>query len=176
MPGPSLLRQWIDRAAEREPEKSFIISADDERTLTYHQLREGTRRIAAHLKAQGVGANDRIALLSNNSIEHLLSYFGVMAYGATICTVHVEMNRNQLDNILPPLKPKLVLYEDGLGLDDVVAAAGAPCLPLGAWDDRRGDTFFAQVNRIEPADGHADDENPDDSAVILFTSGTSARP
>jgi len=176
MPGPSWLRQWIDRAAQRDPEKAFIVSADDGRRLTYGQLREVTRRMAGHLLRQGVRANDRIALLSNNSIEHLASYFGVMAYGATVCTVHVEMNRNQLDNILPALRPKSILCEDGLGLDDMVAAAAAPCLPLGAWDERRGDSFFAQVNRCEPSEDHAADTTPDDSAVILFTSGTSARP
>ena len=62
---------------------------------------------------RGLGRNDRVALLANNSIEHLVCYFGVMAYGATICTVHVEMNRNQLDNIFARLAPKLVLYQDG---------------------------------------------------------------
>ena len=112
-------------------------------------MRDLTGRIATHLRDQGVGANDRIALLSNNSIEHLATYFGVLAYGATICTVHVEMNRNQLDNILPLLKPRMVLCEEGLGLDDIFKAASAPCLPLGAWDDRRGDSFFAAVNACE---------------------------
>ena len=173
--GPSLLRSWIDRTAEREPEKPFIVSADDGRTLSYAQLRETTGRIATHLRAEGVRANDRIALLSNNSIEHLASYVGVMAYGATICTVHVEMNRNQLDNILPALRPKFMLCEEGLGLDDVLAAMEAPSLTLGAWDDRRGESFFAQVNRCEPSGGSAG-AGADDSAVILFTSGTSARP
>ncbi|MEA2978973.1 MAG: long-chain acyl-CoA synthetase [Alphaproteobacteria bacterium] len=173
--GPQLLRQWIDRAAGRDPDKTFIVAADDGRTLTYGQLRELTGRIATYLRDQGIGRNDRIALFSNNSIEHLAAYFGVLAYGATICTVHVEMHRNQFDNILPVLKPRLVLCEDGLGLDDVLKAASSRCLPLGEWDDRRGDSFFAAVNRCEPGDGFAD-AGPDDGAVILFTSGTSARP
>src|SRR5476649_2450808 len=124
--GPSLLRHWIERAAAHDPDKAFIVSADDGRTLTYGQLRALTGRIAAHLHRQGIAANDRIALLSNNSIEHLATYFGVLAYGATICTVHVEMNRNQLDNILPALKPRLVLCEEGLGLDEILKAASAP--------------------------------------------------
>src|SRR5215203_4657123 len=147
--GPQLLRQWIGRAAERDPDKAFIISADDGRTLTYGQLRLLTGRIATHLRDQGVGANDRIALLSNNSIEHLATYFGVLAYGATICTVHVEMNRNQLDSILPLINPRMVLCEDGLGLDDVLKAVSVPCLRLGACGDRRGDSFFAAVNACE---------------------------
>jgi acyl-coenzyme A synthetase/AMP-(fatty) acid ligase len=175
-PGPSLLRQWIDRAAAREPDKPFIVSADDGRAFSYGELRATTRRIAAYLAAQGVRADERIALLSNNSIEHLAVYFGVMAYGATICTVHVEMNRNQLDNILPTLKPRLVLCEEGLELDDVLASAGARRQPLGAWDDTRGETFFAQANRCEPGEHRAAETKCDDSAVILFTSGTSARP
>ncbi len=33
--GPRLLRHWIDRAAARDPDKAFIVSADDGRTLTY---------------------------------------------------------------------------------------------------------------------------------------------
>ena len=129
--GPQVLRHWIERAAARDPDKAFIVSADDGRTLSYGQLREVTRRIATHLRARGIGRNDRVALLSNNSIEHLLSYFGVLAYGATICTVHVEMNRNQLDNILPALMPRLVLCEDGLGLDDILSAVTAPL--CAAW-------------------------------------------
>ena len=173
--GPQLLRHWIDRAAARDPDKAFIVAADDGRTLTYGQLRELTGRIATYLRDQGVGANDRIALLSNNSIEHLAVYFGVLAYGATICTVHVEMNRNQLDNILPLLKPRMVLCEDGLGLDDMLKAASAPCLPLGAWDDRRGDSFFAAVNRLR-AERCPRRCRPGRQRVILFTSGTSARP
>jgi acyl-CoA synthetase (AMP-forming)/AMP-acid ligase II len=174
--GPELLRRWIGRSAARDPDKAFIIAAEDGRTLSYAQLRDATGRIASWLHRQGVGANDRIALLSNNSIEHLAAYFGVMAYGATICTVHVEMNRNQLDNILPALKPRFVLCEEGLGLDDLLQQVAAPCLPLGRWDENRGDSFFAAVNRCEPGDAGAAGACADDSAVILFTSGTSARP
>ena len=41
--GPQLLRHWIDRAAARDPDKAFIVSADDGRTLTYGQLRDDDR-------------------------------------------------------------------------------------------------------------------------------------
>src|SRR5450631_4051305 len=95
-----LLRRWIEDAAQRHPDKPYICSVDDGRTITFGQLRQLTRRIATFLRSRDVRANDRIALLSANSIEHLACYFGVMAYGATICTIHVEMNRRHLDNIL----------------------------------------------------------------------------
>jgi acyl-coenzyme A synthetase/AMP-(fatty) acid ligase len=173
--GPGRLRDWIARAARRDPRKPWIVSIADGRRISYGELHDSAARVAALLRARGIGRNDRVALLANNSIEHLLCYFGVMAYGATVCTVHVEMNRNQLDNIFGRLRPKLVLYQDGLQLGDILAAVSAPRMALGRWDKPGAGTFFDGVARAEPGDPLAD-ATPDDDAVILFTSGTSARP
>jgi acyl-coenzyme A synthetase/AMP-(fatty) acid ligase len=174
-PGPKLLRDWIARAALRDPGKPWIVSADDGRTVSYRELHETAGRIAAFLHDRGIGANDRVALLAHNSVEHLLCYFGVMSYGATICTIHVEMNRNQLDNIFARLKPALVLHQDGLELDDLLSSVAAPCMRLGRWDQPDQATFYAEVARHEPSDQQTT-AGSDDDAVILFTSGTSARP
>src|SRR5690242_544293 len=174
-PGSNLLRSWIARAAARTPDKPWVVSADDGRTVSYGELRDAVGRFAAFLRARGIGRNDRVALLANNSIEHLLTYFGVMAYGATICTVHVEMNRNQLGNIFTRLKPKLVIAQDGLELDDLLAGASAERLPLGRCDADEADTFFAAVARCAPSAAQTD-AGANDDAVILFTSGTSAQP
>jgi acyl-coenzyme A synthetase/AMP-(fatty) acid ligase len=174
--GPKLLRDWITRAARRDPDKPWIVCADDGRSVSYRELNEAAGRIAAFLNERGVAANDRVALLANNSIEHLICYFGVMAYGATICTVHVEMNRNQLDSIFARLKPTLVLHQDdGLGLDDLLAGVTTPRLRLGSFDQPEGGTFFAELARCDPSDAQTA-AGPDDNAVILFTSGTSAQP
>ncbi len=174
-PEPRLLRRWIDAAAERDPGKDFIVSVDDGRRITYAQLQRLTRQIGAFLAARGVATNDRVALLANNSIEHLACYIGVMAYGATICTIHVEMNHHHLAQILPALKPAFVVYEAGLGLEPVLADLPLPRLALGAWDRDAGEGFYAAVTRHEPADTSLP-SGPRDDACILFTSGTSARP
>ena len=93
-----------------------------------------------------------MALLANNSIEQLLCYFGVMAAGATVCTIHVEMNRNQLDNIFGRLKPKLIVYQDGLQLDDLLAGTAAPKLRIGRRDKPEADTLFAELSRLAPSE------------------------
>src|SRR5258705_13203186 len=173
--GPKLLQEWIDRGTLRDPAKPWLIRAEDGRTVSYGELQDATARIAGVLKARNLDPNDRIALLANNSIEHLIPYFGVMAYGATICTVHVEMNRNQLDNIFTRLTPKLVLCQDDLALGDLLAGVSAPCLRLGHWDAPVADTFFGEALRCPPSDANTD-AGPNDDAVILFTSGTSAEP
>jgi acyl-coenzyme A synthetase/AMP-(fatty) acid ligase len=174
--GPALLRSWIERAAARDPDKPYIVSVEDGRTISFGELRLLTRRIAAFLQARDISPNDRIALLANNSIEHLACYFGVMAYGATICTIHVEMNRNHLGNIFERLKPSLVLHEAGLGLEDLLAGVSAPRLLLGAWDNPTPDTFYGAVAACAPGDQFLATTQPQDTAVIFFTSGTSDRP
>jgi len=173
--GSNLLQSWIARAALTSPGKPWVVSADDGRAVSYAALRETAGRFATLLRGRGLGPNDRIALLANNSIEQLLCYFGVMAAGATICTIHVEMNRNQLGDIFARLKPKLILYQDGLALDDLLAATSAPRLRIGRFGEGEPDTLFAELLRCAPSEP-SDPARPDDDAVILFTSGTSAQP
>ena len=150
--GSNLLQSWIARAAQRAPHKPWLIAADDGRTVSYGELRETVGRFAAFLRARGIGRNDRVALLANNSIEQLLCYFGVIASGATICTIHVEMNRNQLGNIFERLKPRLILYQDGLQLDDLLAGTTAPHMRLGRWHNPEPNTLFAELARCAPSE------------------------
>ena len=173
--GPELLQGWIARAARRAPNKPWVVSAEDGRTVSYGQLHEIVGRFAGLLRERGLGRNDRIALLANNSIEHLICFFGVMAAGATVCTVHIEMNRNQLGNIFERLKPKLILFQDGLQLDNLLAETAVPRLRIGRWDKPEVDTLFAELARLEPSEPQGA-ARPEDDAVILFTSGTSAKP
>jgi acyl-coenzyme A synthetase/AMP-(fatty) acid ligase len=173
--GSNLLLNWIARTAQRTPDKPWVVSADDGRTIAYAALHDSVRRFASLLRGRGLGPNDRVALLANNSIEHLLCYLGVMATGATICTIHIEMNRNQLGNIFERLKPKLIVYQDGLQLDDLLAEAAAPRLRLGRFGEPEPDTLFGELSRYQPGEPHTPAQQADD-AVILFTSGTSAKP
>jgi acyl-coenzyme A synthetase/AMP-(fatty) acid ligase len=173
--GSNLLRDWIERAARTNPNKPWVISAENGRSVSYGELLDTVGRFATFLRERNLGPNDRVALLANNSIEQLLCYLGVMAAGATICTVNVEMNRNQLGNIFDRLKPRLILQQDGLQLDDLQAEASAPQLQLGRFDQPECGSLFDQLSCCQPSTPSMPAQR-DDDAVILFTSGTSAQP
>jgi acyl-coenzyme A synthetase/AMP-(fatty) acid ligase len=174
--GPALLRGWLAAAARAHPDKPYLVSVEDGRALSYGALAETAARIAGHLAARGIGPSDRVVLLANNSLEHLATYVGVLAAGATICTVHLEMNRAHLDALLPALAPRLVLYEEGLDLQTLTTRTGGEWRALGRWSEDGGEGFFADLFAAVPAAAAAAADADKHDAVIFFTSGTSAKP
>jgi long-chain acyl-CoA synthetase len=62
-----------------------------------------------------------------------------------------------------------------LNLDDLLVQTSAPRLQIGRWDGPGADTLFAVLTCCAPGEPQRA-ARPDDDAVILFTSGTSAKP
>ncbi|HSR54988.1 MAG TPA: class I adenylate-forming enzyme family protein [Alphaproteobacteria bacterium] len=166
-----------EQAAVR-PDQVYVHSIEQNKDLTYRQLHELGNRMAQHFRDRGLKANDRVVMLSENSVEFMAVFLGVQRYGATIATANVEMNRDHMAEIVRAVAPKLVLIQDGLGLDELVrGATNAECLSLGEWNAAGGSTgFFADL------EGYSGDEEvpetcgPEDIAVIFYTSGTEAKP
>lgn len=158
--------------AARFGDRSALVCVEDGRSLSWAQLDGLCARIASFLAARGIGANDRVAVLGENSLESLILYFAVQAHGATLCTVHVEINGQHLAEMLGRIAPKLVLWQADLDLGEVSAAAGGECFSYGRFD--AGDGFFALLPPDAPPIVPVN--QPEDRCVVSFTSGTSAQP
>ena len=159
----------------RLPDKVFVHSIDQGRAITYAEMHDMVGRVGAAMRARGIGANDRVALLSNNALEHLIVYLGAMCHGATVCTVQVEMNQAYFDEILRALDPALVLHEEALGLGALAAASPGEWQTLGRWDGARDEGFFAEL-ALRPGAPQAPLNSYDDVASIFYTSGTASKP
>ena len=134
--------RWLENNQRRQPDKVFIDAIDQKISITHGEIYALARRIGGALAARGIGANDRVALLSNNSIEHLAVYIATLAYGATICTINVEMNEAHFEHILASVNAPLVLYEDGLGLERFANRFSGAWVPLGNWRAGDGEGFY----------------------------------
>jgi len=172
--GPQTLRAWLARASGAHPHKPYLHFIDEDRSISYAEMQEAAGRIAGYLAACRIGGNDRVVLLADNSLEHLVMYVGVLAAGATICTVHVEMNRGNLDSILHRLAPKLVLYEEGLGVESLAGTMQVPWRPLGRWSAKGGEGVFADMITAAKTPACANPADAGDAAIV-FTSGTTAK-
>ena len=173
---PDSLRRWLEDNHRRSPDKVFIHSIEQKKSITHGEMRDVAGRIARYLHGRGFKANDRVALLSNNSLEHLAAYIGVMAYGATACTIHVEMNQIYFEEILKSVDAKIVLYESGLGLEQLRDRVPGEWIELGAWRADDGSGFFAELPAAPDSEIPATEITRRDVASIFYTSGTSTRP
>ena len=173
------LRDWITKNAHDHPDKVFIKSVDHNISITFGQFKTVCDRMANFLKSRNINANDRIAMLSNNSIQHLCVYIGGMAYGATVCTIHVEMNAVYFEQILKALNPKLVLFdqtEQRIDSENLKTKTNGEWLKLGTWNQNGHNSgFYKELEKfsdksVEPVSRWEDD------ASIYYTSGTASAP
>ena len=168
--------RWLENNHRRQPNKVFIDAIDQKLSITHGEIYGLARRIGGALSARGIGANDRVALLSNNSIEHLAVYIATLAYGATICTINVEMNESHFEHILASVDAPLVLYEEGLGLERFASRNSGAWVPLGNWRPGDGEGFYGEVATASTWEGTAPVATRNDVASVFYTSGTESTP
>jgi acyl-CoA synthetase (AMP-forming)/AMP-acid ligase II len=141
-------------------------------TLTYAQLRDQVSHLAGQLNALGVGRNDRVAIVLPNGPEAALSFIAVAAC-ATAAPLNQAYREDEFRFYMDDLKAKalITLPDDAPAAH---AAAGPDVLRL-ALDGRLGSYSLqrdgAAVTPVAPTFAE-----PDDVALVLHTSGTTARP
>ena len=172
------LRAVIAEQASRNPDKTYVYSIDQDKHLTYGDLFGLGNRMAQYLSDQSIEANDRVLMLSENSVEFMAAFLGVQRFGATIATANVEMNRAHIAEIVGAVAPKLVLFQEGLGLEDLRDPSdGIEWMALGEWRAEGGSTgFFGAIEEYPGEDAPKEICDPEDIAVIFYTSGTEAKP
>ncbi|MET9375687.1 long-chain fatty acid--CoA ligase [Streptomyces sp. NPDC002992] len=132
--------------------------------LTYGELWSEALRCAAGLRAAGVKPGDRVAVLLPNTTEFPRVYYGALAAGATVVPVHALLVAEEVRYVLEHSKAVAIVSGGPLWpvAEEAARAAGVRAL--------RGAPSAAEPLRApEPAE-------PSDTAVILYTSGTTGRP
>ena len=168
----------IAENARRIPDKVYVHCIDQDKSITYGELAALGNRMARYFLDRGLAANDRVLVLSENSVEFIAAFLGVLRFGATIATANVEMNRAHLAEIVRAVDPKIVLCQHGLGLE-ALGGDGAPgdWMALGEWRRDGGSSgFFAELDGLSADHDAAPVCGPFDIGVIIYTSGTEAKP
>ncbi len=163
---------------ERHPEKPALIV--EERSWTYAEFDDITNRLGAALMARGIRPGDRVAMHFTNGAELVSCYYACFRIGAVAVPLNVRLKGPELEYILNHSDARVYVGQSDL-FPEVHSVRGNLRSVEGCYlaGDR---SAFAEVRPIEeltqddatgamfPA---VAEEAP---AVILYTSGTTARP
>ena len=155
--------QAIDDALERVPDRVALAVDGDE--YTYRQLESLIRRSAAALAAAGVGPGDRVALVNLGSALSVATIFGAARLGAASAQMNAYLTAGELRQ-LAGLVGARVGVAGAPFADRTRAAVDGPVL---------GEEEVLAADPDHPA-GAASVGGEDDTALVLFTSGTTGLP
>jgi O-succinylbenzoic acid--CoA ligase len=162
----------LAEAAARNPEGEAIVCGGER--LTYRALEAAVERCAGGLTAAGIGKGDRVAMLLGNDIAFPVVMFAALRIGAIAVPLSVREQAPGLAYMLAHSGARMLVHDADLAgrlpsAEDapelarrVAVDAGAPwtALPL-----------LARPSGMAPAA-----VAEEDTAVILYTSGTTGRP
>src|SRR5437870_5254853 len=92
----SSLSDYVFAQSDRWPDTPAIVEGPTGRTLTYAELRDLTKRVAAGLWARGVRKGDTICIYSPNVPEYAAVFFGAAQIGAVVTTANVMYVTDEL--------------------------------------------------------------------------------
>jgi crotonobetaine/carnitine-CoA ligase len=167
---PAMLRRQADRHGQKP-----LVSAGGV-IWSYADACSAAARLAGAMRAAGIAAGDRVALIVSNRIEFLEVLLGCAWLGAVTVPINTAARGPQLAHILSNSGARLLLLEaahaENLALLDPTALALEAIWLIGdPADIRLGALAAVPMPRGgEPVTAAA--VGPDDLALILYTSGT----
>ncbi|MER6072896.1 long-chain fatty acid--CoA ligase [Streptomyces sp. NPDC001817] len=163
------LGSWPARRARKTPHRTALIHG--ERSTDYRTLYTRVTRLAHALRARGVRRGDRIAHLGPNHPAYLETLFAAGTLGAVFVPLNTRLAGPEIAYQLADSGAKALVH----GPAYAGLVAGLP----GGTDVR---TYLETGEPYEQTLASASDEpidepvTPDDTCIIMYTSGTTGRP
>lgn len=191
---PQLLREQAIRHASREA------LVDGVRRYTYSQLLDEVNRVARGLLALGIRRGDHVAILMGNRAEWLLSFLAVQQVGGVSVGLNTWSSTREMEYTLAHAEVRCLIAAERLRRQDFRAMlsgmqrAQLPRLEHTVWiggadqaappkpDPLTGELGWEELilrgNAVSQAqvDAVAQAIEPDDIAMLLYTSGSTAAP
>lgn len=163
--------ELIDGNAARRPDAIALCNMETE--FTFKQVQEKSEQAAACFQALGIGKGDAVALMSQNTVDFVFAFFGILKAGGIAVPVNHKLTAPEVDYILEDSGSTLFLFDGSL---QPVAESLCTGIRKMAMDTPADSIDFLGdfMNRAPGFSGV--DVTCEDPAEILYTSGTTGKP
>lgn len=171
---PSLREIWL--ASLGHGERDYLVYQDER--WTYGQAHQETAALAAWLHRNNVGAGKRVAIAMRNYPEWLMAYWAVVSTGATAVGMNAWWIEHEMTYALDDAKPDvLILDQERLDRFHNIRDGFPDMTVVGVRLQQSRDYVIPWAEVVgEGGDLPDVSIDPDDDAVIFYTSGTTGNP
>lgn len=184
------LAVFLEQSALRFPEKEAVVCG--EQRFTYSQINNRANQIAEYLIQSGMNAGDKVAMSCPNVPDFVMVYYGILKAGCVVVPLNILLTSEEIQYHLEDSQAKAYFCFPGTS-DLNIAERG-----LEAFELVSGCEYFVMIGAANPG---ANSNSPitteqlfdkeleslasidvasltqaDDTAVILYTSGTTGKP
>jgi acyl-CoA synthetase (AMP-forming)/AMP-acid ligase II len=170
-----LVHHFLEYYARNIPASPCLTLGDQ--TVSYDEVEKRTNRLANGLLSLGVTRGQRVAILGENSLEHLLLFMACSKTGSVAVSLNYRLAPAELAFILADADTRVLLMLDDSLLDTLEALRNQLPKTLQIVSRHTGQgiewgSFLAQQPDTPPAVTVA----PGDALLQLYTSGTTGNP
>lgn len=162
---------WFEKWNLYTPDKVAFKELESNRLLTFREINAAANSLSAKLLNDfNLKKGDRVGILAENCLEHFILLGVAQKTGIIVLPLNYRLTAHELDYIIKDSDPNIIIYED-IFLDNLNAT----------------DTFEQIKNKISLTDFQkfysvnekqqiSCELSEDDTAILLYTSGTTAFP
>src|SRR6267154_809549 len=170
---PKSIWAMVAEAAAGNPDGEALVCG--ERRMTWREVARASACVAAGLQKTGLQRGDRVALLLGNRIEFVLAMLGAAHLGIVTVLLGTRQQKPEIAYVLTDCGAKLLIHEAMLS-DRLPGPREVPELMHRiAVDDDLNASQFSNLVDNGPLQAPAL-VGEEDTAMILYTSGTTGRP
>ncbi len=147
-------------------------------TMTFAEIKDRVYKVAGGLRRLGVDEHKKVALMVGNRPEYIISYFAILANGATVVPINPQFMENEVTYILNDSEADFIIIEEStMGvvkkasgqfktINDIICLGSEPVDSYIQWTTL---TAGSPIDRIVQLPSSQ-------TAQIIYTSGTTGNP
>jgi acetyl-CoA synthetase len=161
-----------DKWAQADPDRVALILDEEDRTVSFAELRALSNQMANLLVSRGVVAGDRVGVLLPQQLETTIAHIAALKLGAVTIPLFTLFGEEALGHRLMDAGAKAIItnHEGADKIESLRDSLPALDIILNV-DGGLHEAMAAEADEFHPRDTASDDP-----AILIYTSGTTGKP
>ena len=182
---PILVHEFLSSSAQKFPDKEAIVQGD--KRLSYKEVDDQSDLLASSLVEAGLERHDRVIIFGDNSVETIISIYGILKAGGVFIVLNGSLKGHKLDYIIKDSGSRIIIVQTTK--KDIVSSLPVETLSkvslvwFGSTEPRDQNNSYYWDHFIKSSDKSGSIINQRRSEIIdrdlttlIYTSGTTGEP